>query len=108
MPILLNPGKRADLAALLRRQCASPAHPLGAELPRLSPTQLAQVSAAARGCGVRLWVNSLLEGLVAGYRGDRDAPRDPDAVWGRMYRDGVSIIQTDEPEALLRYRATLH
>ncbi|WP_183945470.1 hypothetical protein [Sphingomonas sp. BK580] len=54
-----------------------------------------------------MWVNSLWEGFVAGYDGDRDAPRDPDAAWGRMYRDGVSIVQTDEPEALLRYRATL-
>lgn len=107
MPIPLNPGQRADLAALLRRQTAAPAHPLGVELPRLSAAQLAQVSAAARATGVRLWVNSLWEGFVAGYGGDRDALRDPDAVWGRMYRGGVSIIQTDEPEALLRYRATL-
>ncbi|MBW6527600.1 glycerophosphodiester phosphodiesterase family protein [Sphingomonas sp. RHCKR7] len=107
MPILLNPGRRADLAALLRRQTAAPAHPLGVELPRLGAAQLVQVSAAARACGVRLWVNSLWEGFAAGYGGDREALRDPDAVWGRLYRDGVSIIQTDEPEALLRYRATL-
>ncbi len=107
MPILLNPGQRADLAALLRRQTAAPAHPLGVELPRLTAPQLAAVGAAARARGVRLWVNSLWEGFAAGYGGDRDALRDPDTVWGRMYRDGVSIIQTDEPEALLRYRATL-
>ena len=44
---------------------------------------------------------------MPGY-GDVQALRDPDAVWGRLYRDGVTIIQTDEPEALLRYRATLH
>ncbi|MBB5735889.1 hypothetical protein FHT09_001629 [Xanthomonas arboricola] len=31
----------------------------------------------------------------------------PDRVWGRPYREGVSIIQTDAPEALLRYRAAL-
>lgn len=52
-------------------------------------------------------VNSLWDGFIAGYGGDADAGRDPDKVWGRMHRDGISIIQTDAPEALLRYRATL-
>jgi glycerophosphoryl diester phosphodiesterase len=56
---------------------------------------------------VRLLVNTLWEGFVAGYGGDADALRDPDAVWGRLYRDGIGAFQTDEPEALLRYRASL-
>ncbi|RZL58769.1 MAG: glycerophosphodiester phosphodiesterase, partial [Sphingomonas sp.] len=106
MPILLNPRGAADLTAIAIRQMTG-AHPAGIELPRLNEAQLAPLAAAARAHGVRLWINSLWEGFVSGY-GDVQALRDPDAVWGRLYREGVTIIQTDEPEALLRYRATLH
>jgi glycerophosphoryl diester phosphodiesterase len=107
MPILLNPGQQADLAAAVRRQTAGGLRPLGVELPRMRAAQLAPVAAAARERGIRLWINTLREGFASGYGGDVDALRDPDGVWGRLWRDGVSIIQTDEPEALLHYRATL-
>ena len=51
-----------------------------------------------------LWVNSLWDGFfVQGYGGDIDALRASDAVWGQIQRDGVSVIQTEEPEALLRF-----
>jgi glycerophosphoryl diester phosphodiesterase len=106
MPILLNPRGQADLTAIAVHQMTD-AHPAGIELPRLDEAQLAPLAAAARVHGVRLWINSLWEGFVPGH-GDVQALRDPDAVWGRLYRAGVTIIQTDEPEALLRYRATLH
>jgi len=107
MPILLNAQGQGDLTAIALHQMAG-AHPVGIELPRLAAVQLAPIAAAARVHHIRLWINSLWEGFVAGYGGDVQALRDPDAVWGRLYRNGVSIIQTDEPEALLRYRTTLH
>lgn len=107
MPILLNPGYRADLAAMVRHQTEGNARPLGIELPRLSAAQLGAVVPIARERGVRLWINTLWEGFAQGYGGDVQALRDPAAVWGRLWRAGVSIVQTDEPEALLRYRATL-
>jgi len=107
MPILLNAQGQGDLTAIALHQMAG-AHPVGIELPRLAAAQLAPIAAAARVHHIRLWINSLWEGFVVGYGGDVQALRDPDAVWGRLYRNGVSIIQTDEPEALLRYRATLH
>jgi glycerophosphoryl diester phosphodiesterase len=106
MPIPLNPDGKADLTAIVTAQVTG-AHPIGIELPRMDPAQLPPVVAVAKAHRVRLWINSLWEGFLAGYGGDEQALRDPDAVWGRMYRDGVTILQTDEPEALLRYRATL-
>jgi glycerophosphoryl diester phosphodiesterase len=106
MPIPLNPDRKTDLAAIVTTQLTD-AHPIGVELPRMDAAQLPPVVAVARAHRVRLWINSLWEGFVAGYGGDEQALRDPDAVWGRMYREGITILQTDEPEALLRYRATL-
>ncbi|MGO8506671.1 glycerophosphodiester phosphodiesterase, partial [Rhizobium leguminosarum] len=39
--------------------------------------------------------------------GDRiecvDPEGDPDAIWGRMMADGISVIQTDQPAALKAY-----
>ena len=35
--------------------------------------------------------------------GDRKALRDPDKAWGRLIDQGVSIVQTDYPAALLDY-----
>ncbi|MBB4130400.1 glycerophosphodiester phosphodiesterase family protein [Xanthomonas sp. 3075] len=105
-PILINAHGDADLAAIAAAQTRN-AHPVAFELPRMSPTQLPALVAVSKTHKVRLMVNSLWEGFIAGYGGDADAERDPDKVWGRMYRDGVSIIQTDAPEALLRYRASL-
>lgn len=106
MPIPLNPDRKADLAAIATRQMTG-ATPVGVELPWMDAAQLAPIVAVAKAHRVRLWVNTLWEGFIAGYGGDEQALRDPDAVWGRLYRDGVTILQTDEPEALVRYRATL-
>ncbi|WP_084583241.1 glycerophosphodiester phosphodiesterase family protein [Sphingomonas azotifigens] len=103
MPILLNAGGRADLAAILTRQLAGKP-PIGAELPRMQLDQLAPVAAVARRRGLRLMVNTLGEGFVAGGFGDLDALRDPASVWGRLAAAGVTVFQTDEPEALLRWR----
>ncbi|MCD0258908.1 glycerophosphodiester phosphodiesterase family protein [Xanthomonas melonis] len=105
-PILINAHGAADLAAIATAQTRN-ARPMALELPRMSAAQLPALAAVSRAHKVRLMVNSLWEGFIAGYGGDADAVREPDKVWGRLYRDGVSIIQTDAPEALLRYRATL-
>ena len=100
MPILAGD---ADLPAVASRQLTGRRRPVAFELPRMTAAALPALSAIARRAGIRLWVNSLWEGFVAGIGGDLDALRDPGAVWGRMRDAGVSVIQTDEPEALLRY-----
>lgn len=103
MPILLNPHGKIDLLQTVQRQLAG-TRPSGIELPYMTAAQLPPLAAAAKARGVRLWANTLWEGFVGGYGGDEAAVRAPDMVWGRLYRDGVSILQTDAPGALLRYR----
>ena len=106
MPILINAEGKADLAAVLARQLDGK-RPIGAELPRLRPEQLSSVAALARRHRLRLLVNTIFEGFVDGAYSDLDALRDPAAVWGRLLADGVTVFQTDEPEALLAFRASL-
>ena len=50
----------------------------------------------------RLWVNSLWDSISGG-RSDAQAVDDPHAVWGWMVDNGVTVIQTDEPQRLLEY-----
>ena len=102
MPILLNAEGKADLAAILDRQLSGP-RPIGVELPKLSESQLAPASAAAKRHDVRLMLNTLGEGFLPA-ASDRDALRSADGVWGRLATAGVSVFQTDEPEALVEYR----
>ncbi|MCC4598150.1 glycerophosphodiester phosphodiesterase family protein [Xanthomonas campestris pv. phormiicola] len=106
-PVLLDPPGTDDLLQTMRTQIGGKVRPVAIELPRMRAEQLPAVAALARQQHVRLLVNTLWEGFVAGYGGDADALRDPDAVWGRLYRAGIGAFQTDEPEALLRYRAWL-
>ncbi|WP_045738985.1 glycerophosphodiester phosphodiesterase family protein [Xanthomonas sp. MUS 060] len=106
-PVLLNPPGTDDLLQTMRTQIGGKVRPVAIELPRMSVEQLTPLAALAKQQRVRLLVNSLWDGFVAGVGGDADALRDPDAVWGRLYRAGVGALQTDEPEALLRYRASL-
>ncbi len=56
-----------------------------------------------RQAGARVWVNTLWGGHLAGGHADEKAARDPDHTWGWLVRRGVSIIQTDELDLLLRY-----
>jgi len=106
-PVLLNPPGTDDLLQTVRTQIGGKVRPVAIELPRMRAEQLPALAALTRQQHGRLLVNTLWEGFVAGYGGDADAVRDPDAVWGRLYRDGIGAFQTDEPEALLRYRASL-
>ncbi|MDJ0278915.1 glycerophosphodiester phosphodiesterase family protein [Sphingomonas sp. 2R-10] len=103
MPVLSGPD---DLDAVAVRQSAGVRRPVAIELPRLPAASLPPIAEAAKRAGVRLWANSLWDGFIKGMGGDVDALRDPAAVWGRMGRAGITAIQTDEPEALIRYLAT--
>lgn len=51
---------------------------------------------------VRVWVNTIHVSHAVDYTDER-ALQNPDAVWGKLIDRGVSIIQTDEPRALLDY-----
>lgn len=100
MPILVGD---VELDVVAERQLGGHHRPIAFELPRMTLDPLPALAAIARRGRTRLWVNTLWEGFVAGVGGDVDALRDPEAVWGRLRKSGVSVIQTDEPEALLRY-----
>ncbi|MDJ0278043.1 glycerophosphodiester phosphodiesterase family protein [Sphingomonas sp. 2R-10] len=106
MPMIASgDGTGTDLPAVVDRQASGARRPIGYELPRTPAAAVPAIVARVRATGGRLWVNSLWDGFIAGVGGDVDALRDPDAVWGRLYRSGITMIQTDEPEALLRYHA---
>ena len=52
--------------------------------------------------GGRIWVNTLEERHAAGHTDDK-AIIDPDAHWGVLIKQGVNILQTDRPCALIQY-----
>ena len=56
-----------------------------------------------RAAGIAIWVNTL-DPVSCDDLTDSAALEDPNAIWGRMRDAGVSIIQTDEPEALASWR----
>jgi glycerophosphoryl diester phosphodiesterase len=101
MPILMNARGNADLAAIAQRQATAP-NLVAFELPKMSWEQLGGIVKVAQQHRVRLLDNTLDEGFIAGYS-DSEALRDPDRVWGRLIDAGVSMLQTDQPEALLGY-----
>lgn len=104
VPVLAG---RSEQIALVAEQQATGAHPVAFELPRMSSDDVAKVAAVGKQHGIRLFSNTLGDGFVTGIGGDYDAVLHPDAVWGWEYRNGISIFQTDQPEALLSYRAGL-
>ena len=52
--------------------------------------------------GGRIWVNTLEEHHAAGHTDDK-AIIDPDAHWGVLIKQGVNMVQTDRPRALIQY-----
>ncbi|MBV2150079.1 glycerophosphodiester phosphodiesterase family protein [Sphingobium sp. AS12] len=83
--------------------------PIGFELNFGDPAFIGgEAVAEARKHG-RLWVNSLKPEQAGGVS-DATALADPAGVWGKLIDQGVTIIQTDHPEALLQYlrRQGLH
>ena len=51
---------------------------------------------------IKVWVNTLWPRMQAGHS-DEYAYLDPDAHWGWVVRHGANIMQTDRPEAMLKY-----
>jgi glycerophosphoryl diester phosphodiesterase len=99
-------AKGSDVAAVAERQ-ATNARPVAFELPRMPSTEVPGVAAVGRRHEIRLFSNTLGDGFCIGIGGDNDALKNPDAVWGWQFRNGISIFQTDRPEALLEFRASL-
>jgi glycerophosphoryl diester phosphodiesterase len=108
MPVIYPSDAPAmlDLTKVVAAQ-AGGAHRIPAvEMVYLTEPQFDAVRAAAKAADIRLWTNSLTEVGVLGVvtqGGDIDALRDQGATWGRLIDAGVSVIQTDEPAALLDY-----
>ncbi len=112
VPFLVIPLEGDDSGAripdIITAQMAGAIKPVGIELPyRLPEAALPAIAARARKLGVRLWVNMLDGNFVLGAGSDKDALRLPDAVWGKLIREGASMLLTDEPEAMLAMRDTL-
>lgn len=55
-----------------------------------------------RDANMALWTNTLNMAESGEWR-DETALTDPDRIWGRLMEAGISIFQTDEPEALKAY-----
>ncbi len=68
-----------------------------------SPETLIRHRADFEAAGLALWVNTLTPVSQCGLT-DAAALQDPEAVWGLLLAAGVSLFQTDEPEALARWR----
>lgn len=56
---------------------------------------------------VRAWALTLNIVSYGGFR-DRDALKDPAAVWGTLIDRGISVIMTDESEALIKYLKSIN
>ncbi len=107
MPILSSVGDGQVLAKVMDSQASGRVKPIGYELLDVTQQDIAVLAPMARRHKGRLWANSLWTGKIVGVGGDVDALRSPDAVWGAFLRAGVTMIQTDEPEALRRYADTI-
>jgi len=109
MPIVGGKGgaKQADQLGAITAAQASGARTIPAiELDALKKDGFLAVRDAARTARVRLWTNSLtgkgLKGLPDA-AGDSHALKDPGKAWGGLIAQGVSVVQTDYPAALLDY-----
>lgn len=107
MPILWARGDSiSDPAALIARQSSGQRHIPAVELVLVDPRVYPSIREAAHQADIRIWVNTLTSvGVIgiAGGGGDLDALRDHGRTWRNLIEDGVSVIQTDEPEALLDF-----
>ena len=109
VPFLVIPMEGDDsgktIPDIIAAQMAGRTKPVGIELPyHLPEAALPAISARARKLGVRLWVNMIDGSFVLGAGSDKDALRMPDAVWGKLVREGASMLLTDEPESMLAMR----
>jgi len=100
-------GRRAErLAAITTAQAAGGRAIPAIETDALNRDGFEAVRDAARAARVRVWTNSLagkgLKGLPDA-AGDSHALTDPGKAWGGLIAQGVSVVQTDYPVALLDY-----
>ena len=108
MPMVAGKAAKgpAGLGRITARQASGERQIPAVEMVALRREGFAAVRDAARAARIRVWTNTLAE---KGWRGvldqsgDRKALRDPHKAWGRLIGQGVSIIQTDYPAALLDY-----
>jgi len=108
MPMVAGKAARAPLglARITARQASGDRQIPAVEMVALKRQGFVAVRDAARAARIRVWTNTL---ATKGWRGmldqsgDRKALRDPDKAWGRLIEQGVSIVQTDYPAALLDY-----
>lgn len=61
--------------------------------------QVRNLKSQCDGAGIQLWYNTLDSVSCAGFS-DSAALEDPEHIWGRLIDVGISVIQTDEAEAL--------
>ncbi|HJV41878.1 glycerophosphodiester phosphodiesterase family protein [Caulobacter sp.] len=108
MPMVAAKAARhaGDLGRITARQASGARQIPAVEMVSLKRNGFTAVRDAARAARIRVWTNTLAS---RGWRGvldqsgDRKALRDPDKAWGRLINEGVSIVQTDYPAALLDY-----
>lgn len=108
MPIVGGKGapRAEQLGAITTAQASGVQAIPAVELDALKKEGFAAVRDAARAARVRVWTNSLAGKGVKGVpdtAGDRQALTDPDKAWGGLIAEGVSVVQTDHPAALLDY-----
>lgn len=61
--------------------------------------QVAALNAQCRQIGTALWYNTL-DPVACGRWTDTEALNNPEAIWGQLIDAGISMIQTDFPDAL--------
>lgn len=85
----------------------APYQPVAYEITYSTENFFTEGVPSIRAMGSRVWVNTLSPYQAAGAI-DEDAIRDPAGTWGRIIDLGGNIIQTDYPEALIRYLETVN
>ncbi|AQR63162.1 hypothetical protein BZG35_17035 [Brevundimonas sp. LM2] len=81
-----------------------PLSPVAAEVLFRDEAYFSASVRTLKAAGRRAWINTLGPTHAAGHV-DADAAADPEAHWGHLIDLGASMIQTDEPEALIAYLA---
>ncbi|MBO9543186.1 glycerophosphodiester phosphodiesterase family protein [Caulobacter sp.] len=108
MPIVGGKGapRAEQLGAITTAQASGLQAIPAVELDALKKDGFAAVRDAAHAAHVRVWTNSLAGKGVRGVpdtAGDSHALTDPDKAWGGLIAEGVNVVQTDHPAALLDY-----
>jgi glycerophosphoryl diester phosphodiesterase len=108
MPMVgaVNGRAGGDPAGIIAAQIRAENRVPAIELCELRRSEFEAVRAAAQLAQVRLWSNALarkgLKGVLARARAG-GATADGQRIWTQLVDDGVSVIQTNRPSALLDY-----